>query len=148
MENAADVWRFALDQPMATAPGATFVYNSGATNLLGRLIARRTGMPLQEYAAERLFGPLGITDVEWDGAAWAHAGLRLRPGDLARIGQMVLQDGSWDGRRLVPADWLAASFRRRIAAVEGCHNGYSGGFAPPKAASLCGRRRGTVARSC
>ena len=128
MEHAADIYRFALDLPMVAEPGTTWTYNSGATNLLARVIAQGTETPLESYARERLFAPLGIEDVEWVtdyyGAPWASSGLRLRPRDLAKIGQLVLQDGTWNGALVVPPDWLDASSRRDVAAEEGCHYGY------------------------
>lgn len=128
MELASDPFRFALDQPMATEPGSTFVYNSGATNLLARIIARGVGTPVDDYARARLFAPLGIEDVEWvtdyEGTPWAHAGLRLRPRDVAKIGQLVLAGGAWNGAQVVPEDWLDASFQGGVAAMEGCEYGF------------------------
>jgi CubicO group peptidase (beta-lactamase class C family) len=93
------------------------VYNGGATALLGRLIAKDSGRSLLDYAKEKLFAPLGIAEFEWvqgrDDEYIAASGLRVRPRDLARIGQLVLDGGRWNGRRIVPADWLEQSFRTR-----------------------------------
>ncbi|MBP7002926.1 serine hydrolase [Amaricoccus sp.] len=128
MEHSADMYRYALAVPMAAEPGATWTYNGGATALLAAIIARGAGMSLIDYADARLFGPLGIEDVDWFtdyyGVAQPFAGLRLRPRDVAKIGQLVLQDGMWNGVQVVPADWLAASFRRGVTAEEGCDYGY------------------------
>jgi CubicO group peptidase (beta-lactamase class C family) len=113
MEFAPDRYRYILERPVKSAPGERWVYNGGATALLGRLIATGAGKPLLSYAREKLFNPLGIEDVEWvegaDGQPAAASGLRLRPRDLAKIGQLVLNRGSWDGRRVVPEAWLEAS---------------------------------------
>ncbi|MFX5574831.1 hypothetical protein ABTD77_20545, partial [Acinetobacter baumannii] len=77
--------------------------------VLAQLLVERVGMSLPDYARKHLFEPLGITDWEWvddfRGRPMAHAGLRLRPRDLARIGQLVLQHGQWQGRQIVPAEW-------------------------------------------
>jgi CubicO group peptidase (beta-lactamase class C family) len=117
MERAKDRYRFALDRPMVAEPGTEWVYNGGATGLLGRLIAKGSGRSLRDYAQEKLFDPLGIAEVDWlqgqDGEFVAASGLRLRPRDLARIGQLVLDGGRWRGAQIVPADWLEQSFRTR-----------------------------------
>lgn len=128
MERSADRYRYVLSQPIVGAPGAAWRYSGGATALLGHLIARGTGMPLLEYARVRLFAPLGIEDVEWtpglNGEAAAASGLRMRAPDLARVGQLVLDQGRWQGRSVVPADWITASLSPRTAAFEGVQYGY------------------------
>jgi CubicO group peptidase (beta-lactamase class C family) len=128
MERSADRYRYVLSQPAVGAPGAAWRYSGGATALLGHLIARGTGMPLLEYARARLFAPLGIEDVEWtpglNGEAAAASGLRMRAPDLARVGQLVLDRGRWQGRSVVPADWITASLTPRTAAFEGVRYGY------------------------
>ena len=107
---ATDSYRFIFDRPMATAPGTTWSYCGGATAVLGHLIAQGTGEPLFQYAREKLFDPLGITEVQWvggtDGEVSAPSGLRMRPRDFAKIGQMVLNKGRWGKRQVVPANWL------------------------------------------
>jgi CubicO group peptidase (beta-lactamase class C family) len=106
--------RFLFDRPLAAAPGARFNYDGGHVAVLARLLAERTGMPLAEYARVKLFEPLGITDWAWlndlRGRPLSYSGLRLRPRDVARIGRMVLAGGAWNGRQVVPAAWLQASF--------------------------------------
>ena len=103
----------AFDQPMAEPPGAKFVYNSGATELLSYLIKKGTGKQAHEYAAEQLFAPLGITDTYWKttptGLADTEGGLYLAARDLAKLGYLYLHDGVWDGRRLLPEGWVKAS---------------------------------------
>ena len=83
---------------------------------------------LQEFAREALFEPLGISHTEWergsDGEAIAASGLRLRLRDLARIGVMVLNGGQWNGRPVVPAAWLAASFAPAVSIPDGRRYGY------------------------
>jgi CubicO group peptidase (beta-lactamase class C family) len=99
MEHSADRYRYVLTQPLLSAPGAAWRYSGGATAVLGHLIARGTGVPLLEFARTRLFAPVGIDQAAWtpglNGEAAAASGLRLRTGDLARIGQLVLQRGLW-----------------------------------------------------
>lgn len=128
MENSPDRYRYVLSQPVVSAPGAAWRYSGGATAILGHLTARGAGMPLLDFARARLLEPLGIEQAEWtpgrNGEAAAASGLRLRAGDLARIGQLVLQRGAWQGRQIVPAEWLSASLAPRTAAFEGVQYGY------------------------
>lgn len=110
MIEAPDRARFVLEQPIARPPGITYNYNGGLTELLATVLTRRAGRPLQDFAREVLFGPLGISDVEWityaDGAPSAVSGLRLRPRDLARIGWMALKGGIWRDQRLISQRWI------------------------------------------
>jgi CubicO group peptidase (beta-lactamase class C family) len=128
MELAPDMLRFVLDRPIVAEPGSRWTYNGGCSALLGHLIAQGTGMPLTDFAREKLFAPLGIRDTEWilasNGEPAAASGLRMRPRDLARIGQLVLDRGRWGGRQLVPAAWLDASFAPRATVEEGLDYGY------------------------
>ncbi|MET3445369.1 serine hydrolase [Ralstonia sp. 1138] len=119
---------YVFDRPMAAPAGTQFNYNGGNTAVLALLLAERVGMPLPEYARRQLFEPLGITDWEWvddyRGRPLAFAGVRLRPRDLARIGQLVLQHGQWNGRQLVPAEWIAESTAPHIDTGMGLQYGY------------------------
>lgn len=128
MNRAPDSLRFVLERPVASPPGGAWVYNGGATELAGALIARGAGIGLAEYAGSRLFGPLGIDRFEWItdyyGRPYAASALRLRPRDTAKIGQLVLQGGTWNGTQVVPQDWIAASVARHADAMEGCGYGY------------------------
>jgi CubicO group peptidase (beta-lactamase class C family) len=87
MEMAADRYRFILEREVVMEPGVKWTYSGGATALLGRLIAKGTGMALPDFAHRALFEPLGIAEIGWarglDGEASAASGLRLTPRDLA-----------------------------------------------------------------
>ncbi|MEO1314024.1 MAG: serine hydrolase [Pseudomonadota bacterium] len=111
MELAEDRYRFILDRPIIQPAGEAWTYNGGCSALLGYLISQGAGMTLPEFAQAQLFAPLGIAQYEWnagrDGIASAASGLRLTAPDLARIGQMILAQGVWDGQHVVPAAWLA-----------------------------------------
>lgn len=114
MEDAPDRNRYVLEQPIVAAPGKRWIYCGGAAALIGAIIARGTHTPLQDFARQALFEPLGIAKFEWaegrDGVAAAASGLRLRPRDLLRIGDMVLAHGHYGGRQIVSRAWLDASF--------------------------------------
>ena len=138
MEMAPDRFRFVLERPIVEEPGTRWRYSGGASALLGQLIAKGTGQPLQDFARGALFEPLGITAFEWlagrDGVAAAASGLRLAPRDLARIGQAVLDRGRWSGRDVIPAAWLREALRPRVRIDEGRQYGYQwylGTFPPP-----------------
>lgn len=95
---------------MIAAPGVQFTYSGGLTSVLADVMERATGRPVSELVDATLFQPLGITDWAWErdlrGRPVAFAGLRLRPRDLARLGELVRRRGTWAGAQLVPADWI------------------------------------------
>src|SRR5262245_60572753 len=128
MEFAPDRYRYVLERPIAEEPGRFWHYCGGATALLGKLIATGSGRPLEAFAQKRLFEPLGITAFEWmrgkDGVASAASGLRLAPRDLAKIGRLVLDLGTWDGRRIVPHEWLDRALQRHATIEDGFDYGY------------------------
>ena len=128
MERSADRYRYVLERPILTPPGEKWRYNGGTTALLGHLIAKGAGKPLLDFAREKLFTPLGIDKVEWtlglNGEAAAASGLRMRPTDLAKIGQLLLQRGEWNGRTIVPGKWIAESLTSRAESYEGLQYGY------------------------
>jgi CubicO group peptidase (beta-lactamase class C family) len=128
MDDAPDRYRFVLERPLAAPPGERWTYCGGATAVVAKLVTRGAGRRLLDYATERLFAPLGIERFEWItdqlGEPSAAAGLRLRPRDLARIGQLVLRHGRWDGRQIVPAAWLQESVVPRANVEPSVRYGY------------------------
>jgi CubicO group peptidase (beta-lactamase class C family) len=115
MDAARDPYRFVLAQPIEAAPGSRFKYSGGDVALIGAVLARATKMPLDAYAQAKLFLPLGITKFEWQrdakGNPYAASGLRMRPRDMVKVGRMMLQDGRWEGRRVIPAAWVRTSIQ-------------------------------------
>ena len=121
MEVAPDRYRYILERPVVEEPGQRWVYTGGATTLVARIVMRGTGRGLHEYARAALFDPAGLGPTEWinprdlwgigDGEPAAASGLRMRPRDLARIGQMLLDGGKAGERQIVPAAWLEDSFK-------------------------------------
>lgn len=114
MGRSRDWSQYVLDRPMATEPGAVFNYNSGASHLVSTIVARAAGMPTQQYAREKLFQPLGIDKWRWredpQGIATGGWGLYLRTADMARYGHLYAQGGQWNGRQVVPREWVQKVF--------------------------------------
>jgi len=109
---------FVLDRPMAQAPGAAFNYSSGNAQLLSTVLTRATGKSAADFARERLFGPLGITDIQWRQDPQGHSvggyGLYMHPRDMAKIGYLYLHHGAWDGQRLLPPRWTEKVFHATV----------------------------------
>jgi CubicO group peptidase (beta-lactamase class C family) len=116
---AADPFRYILSQPVAWPHGTVYAYSGGGTSLLGETLVRSTGQSLRDYARDKLFSPLDITDFEWLDAGvsrklGAFGSLRLRPRDAAKLGRLMLTDGQWNGHQVLPASWAAESIKPRI----------------------------------
>ncbi len=110
----SDDWvRFVLGHPMREDPGTKFDYNSGVSVLLGKIVRVATGRRIDDYAREKLFEPLGIRDSYWKvtpcGENDTEGGLYLSAHDLAKVVQLMLQKGEWNGRRIVSERWVEAS---------------------------------------
>ena len=103
----------ALSRPSVAEPDQEFAYNTGLTQVLSAVLTEATGESLCAFAADRLFGPLGIDVEHWgmdlDGYFAGGHSLFLTPREVARIGQLVLDHGDWDGESLVPSAWLDES---------------------------------------
>ena len=111
---ASDRWiQFVIDREMAVDPGTQFDYNDGVSVLLGKIVREATGRRIDAWAAERLFGPIGIDEFYWkvtpDGEIDTEGGLYLSTHDLARIGYLFLREGRWEGQQIVSADWVRRS---------------------------------------
>ena len=110
---------YVLQKDLVTTPGARWNYNSGCPMILAGIIRNRSGVHLDRFADDRLFGPLGITSRIWeyqaDGLPLATGGLWLRARDAAKIGQVFLDGGRWQGQQLVPADWVDASLTEHLS---------------------------------
>ncbi len=110
MERSPDWIRFILDRPMSATPGDTFNYNSGNSHLVSAIITKLTRMSAWDYAKARLFGPLGITASYWrhdpEGITTGGNALSMLPRDMAKIGYLYLRNGEWEGKRLLPPDWI------------------------------------------
>lgn len=110
-----DFVRLALAAELSDAPGERFAYNNKALNLIPAITQQLTGKRIDDYLRDGLFKELGITRFTWslDAAGNAHgmSGLQILPADLAKLGQLMLQKGRWEGRVLIREDWIDESLR-------------------------------------
>lgn len=109
----ANLAEYAIEKPIAHAPGTHFQYSDGAPGLIGYILKNKLGGGAEnvvDYVQENLFSPLGMThtELEFDkeGAWYGSSGVRWSPCDLARFSQLLLRDGIWDGRRILPEGWV------------------------------------------
>jgi CubicO group peptidase (beta-lactamase class C family) len=129
MMGSPDWVQFMLDLPMSDEPGTRFVYNSGGTHILSSIIRESTGMNALAFAREHLFGPLGISDVDWpldpqgvNNHGWGD--LQLTPHDMAKLGYLYLHDGVWDGKQVLSPEWVAAATTKHASTTVDSHNRY------------------------
>lgn len=117
-----DPVRTALEPPPVAEPGRLWNYAGGCTEILAAILARAAGRPIDAFAKEALFDPLGIADFEWarlkNGAPSASGGLRLGARDLLKLGQLVLARGRWGGERLLSEAWIDAAIAPQIGAPD------------------------------
>lgn len=115
-----DQLAYAAGRPELEAPGTVFNYSSGDTLLLSGVLEQVTGMSAADYADEKLFGPLGIEQVEWwedaVGTTLTYCCLDTTSRDFARFGQLFLDGGVWQGEQVVPTSWVEASIEPSPAA--------------------------------
>ena len=101
--------RDAWARPLAHAPGQAFAYDNSVVALLGAVVEKAAGMPLADYARQHLVQPLALAEPGYQ------RGLQLRTLDMAKLGQLYLQKGAWDGRQILPEDFVAASVQPQNA---------------------------------
>jgi CubicO group peptidase (beta-lactamase class C family) len=105
--------------PIENAPGEVFRYNSMATFMLSAIVQKVSGQKLADYLAPRLFAPLAIEGYRWDenpdGVNTGGWGLYIKTEDMAKFGQLFLQDGLWNGERVLPEGWVAEASTRKIS---------------------------------
>ncbi|MFD5627615.1 serine hydrolase domain-containing protein [Streptomyces sp. NPDC127072] len=112
-----------LMTPPDRDPGTVFAYNQPATYTLAAIIQRTGGQRLTDYLRPRLLDPLGIGEIAWQqhpaGRDIGFSGLHAATDAIARLGQLYLQDGVWEGRRLLPSSWIAEATGVRVANADG-----------------------------
>ena len=128
MINSPDPVAFVLGRSFETEPGTQFQYNGGLPTLLGYLLEKAYGKRGDAVARETLFEPLGIKDFDFransNGLLAYASGMRLTPRDMARIGLLYLNEGEWQGKQLLPKQWVADSLTPHIESSWSAGYGY------------------------
>lgn len=131
-DNATQSWvKSFLVKPVEHEPSTFFMYNTGATYMLGAIVHKVTGQLLEDYLKTRLFEPLGITGYDWEkspeGLNTAGYGLRVSTEDIAKFGQLYLQKGKWNGKQLLPESWIEEATKKQTTSQSG-DNDWSQGY--------------------
>ena len=107
---APDFVQFALAADLLEEPGTQWRYNNKGCNLLPGIVSKIAGQRMDKFIGKRIFEPLGITDWSWslDKAGNPHgmSGLQIRPEDFVKVGQLMLNEGKWEGRQILPAEFV------------------------------------------
>lgn len=124
--------QYLLDKPMREEPGKSFYYNSGASHTLSAIVQKTSGKNSLEYATERIFKPLGISDVSWgadnQGVYSGGGRIFMKPEDLAKYGYLYLNKGRWEGKQLIPEIWAEESTKKQIDTPRGLAGRYGYGY--------------------
>lgn len=117
-----------FEYPFEREPGTHFKYNTLATYILSEIITKKTGETLADYLKTRLFQPLGLDDPDWDDVQGISAGgwgLHLTTDEMLTFGRLLLAGGKWNGRQIIPADYLKLATEDRVTdRSASCYIGY------------------------
>ncbi|WP_159884518.1 serine hydrolase domain-containing protein [Paenibacillus puerhi] len=121
-----------LEMPIKHEPGTHFLYNTGATYMLSAILERVSGQKLLDFLRPRLFDPLGIQDVPTiscpQGVHVGGFGMSMRTEDIAKFGQLYLQNGVWEGVRILPEGWVQAATSKQVSNGDDEHSDWSQGY--------------------
>ena len=120
--------KYAIAQPLAYRPGEHFQYNNIGPYLAGVLVQRRAGQKLTDYLQPRLFDPLGIRHTVWEedprGYTFGAGGLMISTKELNKLGLLYVQEGRWNGRQILPAEWVRDTMSVHSAPCQAAPFGY------------------------
>lgn len=117
MMDSADWVKYTLDLPTAKQPGASASYCTGAALTMGRLVEVATGRPVEVFANEHLFKPMRINSYKWrfnpdPSSRETFSQMYLRPRDLIKLAAMYMDDGKWNGKQILPENWVEKTFKK------------------------------------
>lgn len=112
-----------LAHPVSHVPGTWFRYNTPSTYMCSAIVTKVTGQTVLEYLKPRLFEPLGVDAPEWgvslEGYSLGGYGLFARTEDIAKFGELYLRKGKWEGRQVIPAQWVELATSKQVANDQG-----------------------------
>jgi len=117
MNNSSDPMKFLLDRPLAEIPGNVFSYSTGVSFALGRLVELASGQNLVNFMENNLFTPLAIDNYSYwslDNTPHMGSALYLSTRDLAKLGQLFLDRGLWNGERIISESWIGLATQKRV----------------------------------
>jgi CubicO group peptidase (beta-lactamase class C family) len=121
-ESLDDISSLFFTEAFVDAPGTKFKYDNSATYMLSKLITIRTGLSLRDYLIPRIFFPLEIETPQWladpSGISFGCSGLFLNATDLSKFGQLLLNQGVWNGKQLIPADYVHQATHPQISTAD------------------------------
>lgn len=121
MDQSPNAIKYVLDQPVVTEPGTKFYYHNGVSQTLSGIIHHHSGQTTFDYAKEKLFHPLGITNLDWimnqNGIHNGGGGLIMIPRDMGKIGLLFLNHGSWNGKQLISEEWVKEATMKHIDTI-------------------------------
>jgi len=113
-----DPIEYILAKPVIAEAGKGWYYSGGDVNLLGEVIRKATGLRVDDFAKKYLFSPLGVTDYEWKfinpDIVYTSGDLKLCPRDMAKFGYLYLNNGIWNGKRIISEEWVEDSTEKYI----------------------------------
>jgi len=125
MNRDEDIIEFCFNKPMVSKPGEKFVYNTGLSLILGEILKKSVGVSVDKYAEENLFKQLGISKYKWvkhkKGVVATGGGLSLQARDMAKFGQLYLNNGKWKNQQILSEDWVKESIQAHIKTSSGSY---------------------------
>lgn len=133
VRGSSDPWtKTFLAHPVEFKPGEHFLYNTAATYMQSAIVQKTTGDTVLDYLKPRLFEPLGIEDPTWgtspQGVTLGGYGLHVRTEDIAKFGQLYLQEGEWKGKQLISKDWIKLATSKQVSNGNGGKSDWAQGY--------------------
>jgi CubicO group peptidase (beta-lactamase class C family) len=125
----SDDWlSYAINKPLTDNPGEKFVYNTGLTHFLSGIITKTSNMKTKNFADKYLFSQIGVTidnwEVDYNGYYGGGSGLFMKPVDMAKFGYLYLKNGLWDGKQIIPKEWIEEATQKQISPNDDVDYGY------------------------
>lgn len=120
---------YLLSKPLVAAPGTRYYYNGGGVDLLGVIVNNASGQNVAAFSRDYLFAPLGITNYTWptlypSGITCCHGDIYITPRDMAKFGYLFLNNGLWNGTRIISEEWVRKSTQNQISPGVDWADGY------------------------